>query len=212
VTALRQGVGGLRIGLATNLLALADEDVAKATEAVGELLCDLGASVRRLEFPDRELTAASRLISNTEAYAYHAADLAELPERYGAPLAQRFKSGGLYFASDYIQAQRARTIVRDAVAVLFRDVDLLLCPTMPSQALTYEEALADTAMRRSGINNVFNYTGQPAIAFPSGFSARGLPLSVQLAGRPFAEAMVLRAAYAYQGVTDWHIRHPELPR
>lgn len=210
VAALHRRIDGLRIGLPSNLLALADADVAAATEASADVLRRLSATVKPVDFPYRELTAASRAISNAEAYAYHAADLAELPEKYGAPLAHRFKTGGLFFASDYILAQRARTIVRQAVVELFKGVDVLLCPTMPSQALTYEEALADTTMRRPGMNNVFNFTGQPALAFPSGFSERGLPLSSQLVGRPFDEATILAMAHAYQQATDWHTRHPSL--
>jgi aspartyl-tRNA(Asn)/glutamyl-tRNA(Gln) amidotransferase subunit A len=170
----------------------------------------LGAIVEPVTYPHRELAAVQRIISNSEAYAYHATDLAELPRKYGRQLEHRTKAGGLYFASEYIQAQRVRAIIQQAVAALFQRIDLLLCPTMPTEPPTYEESLADTWMRRPGITNLFNLTGQPAVAFPVGFSAHALPLSAQLVGRPFDEATVLRAAHGYQGVTDWHKRHPAL--
>ena len=103
-----------------------------------------------------------------------------------------------------------RTIIQQAVAQLFQHIDVLLCPTMPTEPPTYEASLADTWMYRPGITNLFNLTGQPAVAFPTGFSAQALPLSAQIVGRPFDEATVLRAAHLYQGVTEWHKRHPVL--
>ena len=72
---------------------------------------------------------------------------------------------------------------------------------------TFRHQLCD---QRPGITNLFNLTGQPAVAFPTGFSAQALPLSAQLVGRPFDEATVLRAAHLYQGVTEWHKCHPVL--
>jgi len=101
-------------------------------------------------------------------------------------------------------------MIQQAVAALFQHIDVLLCPTMPTEPPTYDASLADTWMRRPGLTNLFNLTGQPAVAFPTGFSAQALPLSAQIVGRPFDEATVLRAAHFYQGVTDWHTRHPAL--
>ena len=210
VAALGQGIRGLRLGLATNVLELADEHVRQATEAVAAVFRSLGARVEPVTYPYRELAAAQRVISSSEAYAYHATDLAELPRKYGRQLEHRTKAGGLYFASEYIQAQRARSIIQQAITALFQQIDLLLCPTMPTEPPTYEASLADSWARRPGITNLFNLTGQPAVAFPTGFAEQALPLSAQLVGRPFDEATVLRAAHSYQGVTDWHKRHPVL--
>jgi aspartyl-tRNA(Asn)/glutamyl-tRNA(Gln) amidotransferase subunit A len=210
VAALRRDIGGLRMGLATNVLELADENVCQATQAAAEVFRGLGVVVEPVTYPYRELAAAQRVISSSEAYAYHAMDLTELPRQYGRQLEHRTKAGGLYFASEYIQAQRVRAIIQRAVAELFQHIDLLLCPTMPTEPPTYAESLADTWMRRPGITHLFNLSGQPAVAFPTGFSEHALPLSAQLVGRPFDEATVLRAAHHYQGVTDWHKRHPAL--
>src|SRR5882672_2765768 len=128
VAALRRGIGGLRLGLATNVLEMADENVRQATEAAAEVFRGLGAVVEPVTYPHRELAAALRVISSSEAYAYHATDLAELPRTYGRQLEHRTKAGGLYFASEYIQAQRVRTIIQQAVAQLFQHIDVLLCP------------------------------------------------------------------------------------
>jgi aspartyl-tRNA(Asn)/glutamyl-tRNA(Gln) amidotransferase subunit A len=139
-----------------------------------------------------------RQISNSEAYAYHATDLAKLPKKYSAQLEARTK------------AQRARRIVNEAVQSMFDGIDMLLCPTMPTVPPTYEHSLEDSWMRRPGITNLFNQTGQPALAFPTGFSESGLPLSAQLVGRPFDEGRLLAGAHAYQQVTDWHHQHPAI--
>lgn len=210
VGALEGGVRNLRIGFGENLLDFAEDNEIAATKEAAEVLRSLGAVVKDVTFPCLDLMAAGRAIMLPEAYAYHARDLAETPEKYPAQLAHRFKAGGLIFASEYVQAQRVRSIVKSKVAEMFNDIDLLLCPTMRGEAPTYEDSLTDSWVRNRGVTNLFNFTGQPALAIPAGFSEKGLPLSVQLVGRPFAEATVLCAAHAYQGATDWHKRHPTI--
>jgi aspartyl-tRNA(Asn)/glutamyl-tRNA(Gln) amidotransferase subunit A len=210
VAGLAGGVTDLRIGLATNLLDFADAEEIDATRAVADEFNLLGARVIEVKFPSLDLTPVGRAIMLPEAYAYHSADLTELPEKYPQQLEHRFKAGGLFFASEYIQAQRVRSIVQARVEQLYEDIDLLLCPTQRGAAPTYEESILDAWVKTRGVTNLFNFTGQPALAFPAGFSATDLPLSVQLAGRPFAESTVLRAAHAYQGATNWHKRHPSL--
>jgi aspartyl-tRNA(Asn)/glutamyl-tRNA(Gln) amidotransferase subunit A len=207
---LNRGVAGMHIGLPANIIELADENVRDATNEAAEVLHSLGAVIVPVSYPHLELTRAMRQISNSEAYAYHATDLAELPKKYSAQLEARTKTGGLFFASEYIQAQRARRIVNEAVQSMFDGIDMLLCPTMPTVPPTYEHSLEDSWMRRPGITNLFNQTGQPALAFPTGFSESGLPLSAQLVGRPFDEGRLLAGAHAYQQVTDWHHQHPAI--
>jgi aspartyl-tRNA(Asn)/glutamyl-tRNA(Gln) amidotransferase subunit A len=210
VAGLDRGVAGLRIGLATNLFDLVEEEEIRATTETGQVLESLGASLKEVDFPCLDLCAASRVVMLSEAYAYHATDLTEIPFKYPKQLEHRFKTGGLFLSSEYVQAQRIRSIVKEQVVQLYEGIDLLLCPTMRGPAPTYEESLTDSWARRPGVTHIFNYTGQPALAFPAGFSEGGLPLSAQLVGRPFDEATVLRTAHAYQGATDWHKRHPQL--
>jgi aspartyl-tRNA(Asn)/glutamyl-tRNA(Gln) amidotransferase subunit A len=210
VAGLGRGVAGLRIGIARNLFDFAETEEIAATDQAADVFANLGADLIEVTFPSLDLTAAGRAIMLPEAYAYHARDLTETPEKYPTQLEHRLKAGGLIFADEYVQAQRVRSMVRDQVAELYKGIDLLLCPTMRGEAPTYEESLTDAWVRTRGVTNVFNFTGQPALAFPAGFSEHGLPLSIQLAGRPFAEATVLAAAHAYQTVTDWHRRHPSL--
>jgi Asp-tRNA(Asn)/Glu-tRNA(Gln) amidotransferase A subunit family amidase len=99
--------------------------------------------------------------------------------------------------------------LQQAFRHLFRDVDLLLTPTTPIVA----PRIADVgAVGRVLLHNTspFNVTGTPAISMPAGFSEEGIPIGVQLSGRLWEEGLVLRAAHAYQQVTDWHKRRPPL--
>ena len=151
------------------------------------------------------------MVSPVEAHAYHREDLLDSPWNFGPNLAQRFLSGGAYFASELIQGQRIRSILKEDLHQILLNVDVVITPSAPKPAQPMEKAASD-ARRRSGpsFTSLFNITGLPALSIPMGFSSDGLPLSLQIAGRPFDEATVLRAGYAYESATDWHRRHPEL--
>jgi len=123
-------------------------------------------------------------------------------------LRNRVLPGALLRAEDYIQAQRLRfDLCRQLGAALTRHELLLtagwLQPAEPAVPATLDGMA-------SLITAPFSVGGLPAIVLPCGFTATGLPLSLQLAGRPFDESTVLRAAHAYEQATDWHRRHPDL--
>jgi aspartyl-tRNA(Asn)/glutamyl-tRNA(Gln) amidotransferase subunit A len=109
-----------------------------------------------------------------------------------------------------VQAQRLRDRLRQQTLEALRQVDLLATPTTPGAAPPFSIVLdPDYGFPRSNMSP-FNMSGLPALALPCGFTASGLPLSLQLAGRPFDEATVLRVGHAYQQATDWHLRRPPL--
>ena len=117
-------------------------------------------------------------------------------------------SGALYTGAEYVQAMRLRERLRNEMLGVLRSVDLLATPTSPKPAPTFA-AMWDVSLGFPRSNTPpFNLSGLPALALPSGFAKAGLPLSLQLAGRPFDEATVLRAGHAYQQTTDWHRRRP----
>jgi len=148
------------------------------------------------------------VIMASEAFAYHERDLRERPELYGDLLRERLMSGGLYTAAEYVQAMRLRERLRNEMLDVLRTVDLLATPTSPRPAPTFK-TMWDTSLGFPRSNTPpFNLSGLPALALPCGFATAGLPLSLQLAGRPFDEATVLRAGHAYQQTTDWHRRRP----
>jgi len=148
------------------------------------------------------------VIMASEAFAYHERDLREQPEKYGDLLRERLMSGGLYTGAEYVQAMRLRERLRQSMLDVLQTVDLLATPTSPKPAPTFT-AMYDTTIGFPRSNTPpFNLTGLPTLALPNGFSSDGLPISLQLTGRPFDEATVLRVGHAYERATDWHTRRP----
>jgi aspartyl-tRNA(Asn)/glutamyl-tRNA(Gln) amidotransferase subunit A len=208
---LNQGVSGLRIAVPTNyfLDEISDEQRA-ALDAAIEVFRGLGAKVDEVVIPNGELAGCTRAVMLPEAYAYHARDLAEVPEKYPEQLRNQFLAGALFLGSEYVQAQRAREILKDAYQQTLSTHDLFLTASQTGDAPSYEEMIALNYRRGPSYTGAFNLTGLPSLSIPCGFSGRGLPLSIMLSGRPFDEATVLRVGHAYQGATDWHTRHPNL--
>ena len=170
----------------------------------------LGAEVPRPHGPVPSIcdSPSFMVIMASEAFAYHERDLRERPELYGDLLRERLMSGGLYTSAEYVQAMRLRERLRHEMLDVLRTVDLLATPTSPKPAPTFT-TMWDTSLGFPRSNTPpFNLSGLPALALPDGFATAGLPLSLQLAGRPFDEATVLRAGHAYQQATDWHRRRP----
>lgn len=208
---LGKSLAGVRVGV---LRSWYEPDTApEVAAAVGgalDVLRALGAVVSNVTLPSIEFAKSTAVIIQSEAYSYHAADLAKTPEKYAPQLRDRLMLGGVYLAEEYVQAQRARAILKEETATLLREVDLLVTPTAPKTAPTFETAYSEGYRRGAAYTSLFNMTGLPALSVPCGFDPAGLPIGLQIAGRPFAEGLVLRAGHAYQGATDWHHRHPAL--
>jgi aspartyl-tRNA(Asn)/glutamyl-tRNA(Gln) amidotransferase subunit A len=185
-----------------------DPEVAQAFEGALTTLRELGAEVRDVTIPSLHTTPAFLLILMAEAFAYHERDIREHPELYGDVLRERILAGALVTAAEYTQAQRLRAQLCREMAEVLRDVDVLATPTTPMPATPFTLAQdPEFGFPRSNMPP-FNLTGLPTLALPSGFTSSGLPLSLQLAGRPFDEGMVLRVGHAYEQATQWHTRRP----
>ena len=209
VGTLGHSIRGLRIGVIRDyFFDGADPEVEVAFESAMTVLRGLGADVRNVTIPSIWDSPSFMVIMASEAFAYHERDLRERPELYGDLLRERLMSGGLYTAAEYVQAMRLRERLRNEMLDVLRTVDLLATPTSPRPAPTFK-TMWDTSLGFPRSNTPpFNLSGLPALALPCGFATAGLPLSLQLAGRPFDEATVLRAGHAYQQTTDWHRRRP----
>ena len=132
------------------------------------------------------------------------------PELYGDVLRERVLAGGLILGSEYVQAQRLRSRLHAEMLEVLGRVDVLATPTTPKPAPTFA-AVWDPSFGFPKSNMPpFNMTGVPALAVPCGVSSEGLPLSLQIAGRPFDEATVLRVGHAYERATEWHRRRPRI--
>jgi aspartyl-tRNA(Asn)/glutamyl-tRNA(Gln) amidotransferase subunit A len=208
---LGQSIAGMRVGVLRSWYTPGTvTPVAAAVDTALDVFRSLGATVTDVEIPSIELVTASSAIMMPEAFAYHEADLRETPELYAASLRNRFLTGSLYLAHEYVQAQRARAILKAEVADLLHEVDLLVTPTTPTTAPTFEQAYGEFFRRGPHYTSIYNLTGLPALSIPCGFDDNGLPIGLQIAGRPFAEATVLQAGHAYERETGWHRRHPSV--
>jgi aspartyl-tRNA(Asn)/glutamyl-tRNA(Gln) amidotransferase subunit A len=206
---LRDGVRGLRVGVPrAYFFEGVNPEMERAFEAVLGVLRGLGATVEDVEIPSIHAAMSFMVILLAEAFAYHERDLREKPGLFGDVLREKMLAGGLLTAAEYTQAQRLRSrICADMAAALTR-VDVLATPTTPGPAPSFKTVLdPDFPFARSNMAP-FNMSGLPALALPCGFSEAGLPLSLQIAGRPFDEATVLRVGHAYEQATDWHRRRP----
>lgn len=186
-----------------------DSAIDPALDAAVSALTGLGAKVVDVTLPLwDELSAATRITSRSEAFAYHAPDLRTRWDDYFAATRQGVGTAVGFSGADYVQAQRVRRVGQKAVAGLFETVDLVVTPTSSVAGWTIDSL--STMSERFGAMHTgyWNALGNPALVVPMGFNEIGLPLSLQVVGRPFDETTVLRAGDAFQRVTDWHLATP----
>ncbi|MBL6457729.1 amidase [Belnapia sp. T6] len=218
--ALTGDIRGLRIAVCeTSFLDGAEAPVVAAFEAALAALRARGASVTRIAAPSmRAINAYTALVSRVEGAAIHANWMREAPGDYAIHLSSRLYGGYAFPAHLYVEAlSRRGPLLRQFVAEALTGFDLVATPTLRTRVPTLAETDIDADpenwsrfMAVSANTRPFNYLGLPTISIPCGFDERGLPVGLQLAGRPFAEATVLRAADAFQRETDWHRRAPAL--
>jgi aspartyl-tRNA(Asn)/glutamyl-tRNA(Gln) amidotransferase subunit A len=208
---LARDIRGVRIGVPrAYFFEGIDAEIERAFEEALETLRRLGAEVRDVQIPSLHATHSFLLILMAEAFAYHERDIRQHPELYGDVLRERILTGALVTAAEYTQAQRIRAEICRETADVLRDVDVLVTPTTLKPATPFTLAQdPDLGFPRSNMPP-FNLTGLPTLALPCGFSSSGLPLSLQLSGRPFDEGTVLRVGHAYEQATTWHTRRPPL--
>jgi aspartyl-tRNA(Asn)/glutamyl-tRNA(Gln) amidotransferase subunit A len=172
------------------------------------VLRSLGMNVETITMPDLVAQAKTvfPLIMLVEALAYHQDDVRAQPDRYGRRFFARLQDGAAIGAVEHARALRDRTRIRIALEEVMRTVDVIATPTVPWP----HRLLADTspvAADRALLTFIFNLSGQPAISVPSGFTADGMPLGLQLAARSFEEPLLFAAAAAFErevGSASWH--------
>ena len=212
---LREGIKGVTIGLPRHYFfdpdpSVSPETVAVVEKAVAELE-GLGASIREVSLPSLDyVRAANSVIMVSEAYAYHEPNLKTIPEKFGDIVRSRFRTGGLLSAGDYLQAQRVRKWARREFAEVMKTVDFLVTPTMTTPAPAFEGYDPTSTVRGRSFTAPFNVTGLPAISVPCGFTEAGLPVGMQIAGKPFDEPGVFQAAYTYQQHAGWYKTRPSI--
>ena len=217
--ALTGQVKGLRIGL---LLAFfldsAGAQQRAAVEAAAKALEGQGATVKMVDLDMVKLApAASHAVLAPEAYAYHEQWLKTRAAEYGADVRERLRVGAFVTGAEYLKGQRLRSLLKAEVDAALAKLDVLIAPSTaidaPPVGQTEVRIGSETVPVRASLirfTRPFNLTGHPAASAPCGFTTDGLPMGMQIIGRPFDEATVLRVADAYQRITDWHTRRPPL--
>jgi aspartyl-tRNA(Asn)/glutamyl-tRNA(Gln) amidotransferase subunit A len=214
VGALSGQIQGLRIGVPSRYFFDVPELAPEVKTAVLrgiEALERAGAVVREVAIPHLEVAKnANNLIWASEGFAYHQQDLRTRWELYGRYTRTMIARGALVNGPDYVQAQRFRAYFKKAVATAMADVDVLVTPTATTPAEKISEMDMQRRLLGPSFTGMWNLIGLPALAVPCGFSSTGLPLSMQIVGKPFDEATVLRAGDAYQRLVDWQLRVPPI--
>ncbi|MGH7316614.1 MAG: Asp-tRNA(Asn)/Glu-tRNA(Gln) amidotransferase subunit GatA [Candidatus Rokuibacteriota bacterium] len=235
--ALGQGIEGMKIGIAAEyFMDGMDPEVERAVRAAIATLEKLGARTEPVSLPHTEYGLAAYYViapaeasSNLARYdgvkyglrASGARDLIDMYSRtraagFGAEVKRRVMLGTYvlsagYYDAYYGQAQKVRTLVRRDFDQAFARVDLIVAPTTPGVAFKLGEKEDPLQMY---LNDIFtipvNLAGLPGVSIPGGFTQTGLPIGLQLIGRAFDEATLLRATHAYQQATTWHRRKPAL--
>ncbi len=217
--ALTGDVKGLRVGLLrAHFTDVAAPEVRAAVEKAAKTLEQAGAVVDEVNLAEVvHVPSASFAIVATEALAYHAEWMRTRAAEYQPDVRERLRMGAFVSGVHYVRAQQVRQLVRQEVDAVLARRDVLLAPATPIPAPVLGEkttALGDgpSDVRAALIRftRPFNFSGHPACSVPCGFTAGGLPIGMQLVGRPFDEATVMRAGDAYQRLTDWRTRRPVL--
>ncbi|WP_422002225.1 amidase [Reyranella sp.] len=216
---LEGGVAGLKIGLSLpEALVPVDPQIGAAVQAAADTLGRLGATITPARMPDfTALYRAAEVIVKCEAAAMHRPWM-EADAPYANQVRTRMEAGFFIPATQYIDALRLRAhFVREFLATAMDGVDAVLLPTIPFPIPTIEEtdveasggpATLTMVARFTGLTRPFNTLGLPVLSLPGGFDSNGLPIGLQLVGRPFDEAGLYRIGHAYQEATDHHRRLP----
>jgi amidase len=215
---LGQGVAGLRVGFdrryATDNV---DPDVAAAMDEVLATLVRLGAHVEDVTMPDVSKVGSAWFdLCFVEALAVHAATFPSRAGDYGPGLRAVLESGRRVTPAVLASAERVRSEVSSSIESMLNTVDCLVCPSMANSARAKEADPFDedtveswSQLVRNDIHTQpFNFSGSPTLSVPCGFSADGLPLSVQFVGRRLSESVLCRIGHAYEQATPWHLKHP----
>jgi aspartyl-tRNA(Asn)/glutamyl-tRNA(Gln) amidotransferase subunit A len=219
-SALTGNIKGLRLGIPNEYFF---EHVHAETDAALRraisLLKDMGVVLVDVQVHNAALCgAASTVILNSEAAAYHEKDLKENADLLEPLVRERLEVATFNSAVDYIKALRLRTVLMEEMRRVFETCDILMLPAGNAAPKLDEEIIGTDAPRdppsppRPDSFNIANVTGIPAMVLPCGFTAGppSLPLGIQFCARPFDEATLFRISHAYQTATDWHKRRPPL--
>ncbi len=218
LAATRGSLHGMTIGIPSAFYVEdLDADVARVLDETKATLAREGAKVVEVKLPEqRHLTAASQLVLAVEAAGFHAQWMRERPQDYGPQVLMRLQNALGVPALTYLEALRWRGVALAEFVAAIAGVDAVLAPVSPVPAPTIAESDVGNSLNAEAViqrltrfTRPINYLGLPSLALPCGFAASGLPIGLQLFGRAFDEATLLRIGAAWQRATDFHTKVPE---
>jgi aspartyl-tRNA(Asn)/glutamyl-tRNA(Gln) amidotransferase subunit A len=212
--ALRTDLRGVRIAVLRHFWEEdlpAQDDVRSAMEASLKVLQDLGArlDVVRLR-PLREYYDVRNVIALSELMAIQHRDLIERPGDFCLDFLGRGLAACLFQSLDYVEAQRERRVMEAEMRALYGTYDAFVSPASPAPAPRLDAYRTSGYWERPNITTPFSISGGPAVSVCNGYNGSGLPLGLQIGGRPFDDRTVLAIGHAYETATDWKGRRPEL--
>ena len=203
-----EGAKGLRVGIPDRYFTDGvDPEAEELYRTALRVLETVGCAIREIRLPP-EFEAgmeAHEVIVNAEVAAVHLDRYRARSDDYGSKLRATIETGLQIPAPTYVRAQQVRTVVIRGLRAVLREVDAIATPAALGPA---PEGLASTGS--PVLNRPFSFTGFPSLSVPCGFTETGLPVGLQLAGRPFDEMTVLRAGASYENATGWGRRVPPL--
>ena len=217
VPAYREALGhdlkGLRIGVLRHHWEEdipASEDTRKAMDAALDVLRRLGAELEECRVrPLAGYFDVKIIIAETEIFSVHQANLIARPKDFGADFRSRALPSVLFSAHDYVQATRERRRMMVEMEPLYARFDAFVTAGM-GEAPRLTDYRSVSFWQKPSLLTAWNVTGQPVLSLPNGFGRNGLPLGMQIVGRPFGETTILRVGHAYESATEWHTRRPPL--
>lgn len=219
---LGQAVRGLKMGMPTHhYFELLDPEVERSVRQAIAALEGLGMELHEVPLPMMQYIGALRITGMADSVVTHEPYLAKGRQDYGPDVLYRTLSGQFVLGRDYAKAMKVQRLIKEEHARVLQEVDVLVTPTAPVPAPpigAQTVTLGGTAHRirgpGSGVisknTSPSNATGLPAITVPCGFSAAGLPIGLQLIGRPFEEARLFQVAHAYEAVSPARGRYPDV--
>jgi aspartyl-tRNA(Asn)/glutamyl-tRNA(Gln) amidotransferase subunit A len=211
--ALGQDLRGLRIGVLRHHWEddiPASPDVRRAMDAALDVLRRLGAELEECRVrPLASYFDVKIIIAESEIFSVHQRDLVARPKDFGADFRSRALPSVLFTAHDYVQATREHRRMMVEMEPLHARFDAFVTAGM-GEAPRLADYRSVSFWQKPSLLTAWNVTGQPVLALPNGFGAQGLPLGMQIAGRPFAEETILKIGHAYERATEWHARRPSL--
>jgi aspartyl-tRNA(Asn)/glutamyl-tRNA(Gln) amidotransferase subunit A len=219
---LGQAVRGLKMGMPTNhYFELLDPEVERSVRQAIAALEELGVELREVSLPMMQYVGALRIAGMADSVVTHEPFLAKGRQDYGPDVLYRTLAGQFVLARDYSKAMKVQRLIKEEYARVLQEVDVLVTPTAPvpappigAQTVTLGGAAHRVRGPGSGVisknTSPSNATGLPAITVPCGFTAAGLPIGLQLIGRPFEEALLFQVAHAYEAVSPARGRHPDV--